>query len=180
MGRLRWWPASPESAQIVSLGRPLHSALEVLFPDAGPWPVVQVPHRVLDRRPRRHLRAAAVLAGEDRLVAVLEVKRRPVLVVAPAREEADVAYRLDERVRIVEHGFVLQAGEPSVGEAPRRPDLDELHLVAVLPAAVREPALEVGRPRDQGLAVPEADGLAEPTGHRRAKVGHLGGAIEIA
>src|SRR5688572_1075196 len=134
----------------------------MLLPDARPAAVVELPHLALDGRAGRHLRAPAVVADEDRLVAVFEVERRRLLEVAPPREEADVAHRLDERLGVVEHRLVLETGEPPVGEASRRPDLDELHLVAVFPAAVREPPLDVGGPRDQRLAIPEPDGLAQP------------------
>src|SRR6185369_12143216 len=104
----------------------------------------------------------AVLADEDRLVAVIEVEHRCVFEIAAAREEPDRANRLRQRLGIVEDGLVLDAREAPIGELARRPDLYELHLVAVFPARVREPPLHVGGPRDQRVSVPEADRLTQP------------------
>src|SRR5690606_17816156 len=53
--------------------------------------------------------------------------------------------------------------------APLRPDFNELELAAVLPAAVREPALYVRGPRDQRIAMPEAHAFAKPAAHVLAK-----------
>src|SRR5688500_17827954 len=105
---------------------------------------------------------------------------RSVREVAASREEADVAHRLHERLGIVEHRLVLKAGELAIGELARRPDLDQLHLAAVFPAAVREPAQDVRGPGDQRIAVPEPDCLTEPAPDVSAQIGHSTFEIELA
>jgi hypothetical protein len=71
---------------------------------------------------------------------------------------------------------VFESRELAIGERPWRPDLDQLHLAAVFPAAVREPALHVRSPGDQHITVPEAYGLPEPTADVGTEIGH--GALE--
>src|SRR5690242_20640161 len=108
------------------------------------------------------------------------MERRGVGEVAAPREEADVTHRLHKRFRIVEHRFVLESRELAISELPWRPDLDQLHLAAVFPAAVREPALHVRGPGDQHIAVPEANGLAKPTADVAAEIGYRALETELA
>ena len=53
--------------------------------------------------------------------------------------------------------------------ADRRVDLDRLQLARPLERGVRLPGLHVARPRDQRVAVPEADRVAVPARHRGAQ-----------
>ena len=78
---------------------------------------------------------------------------------------------LHQRLLVVEDRFVVQADELA-GFANRRVDLDRLHLARELELRVRLPALDVARPRDQHVFVPEADRLAIPTRHRGAEARH--------
>src|SRR5204863_584257 len=58
--------------------------------------------------------------------------------------------------------LVLHADELAGAVLARRVDLDRLELAAELGTAVVDPALDVRRPADQRLAVPEADRVAVP------------------
>ena len=98
--------------------------------------------------------------------------------IAPPREEADVAHGLYERFGVVKDRLVFETCELAVGESSRRPDLDQLHLVAVLPAAVCEPALDVRCPRDERVTVPEPDRLAQPARYFRTQMRDLAFEIE--
>src|SRR5690349_18015026 len=108
------------------------------------------------------------------------MERRRFLEVAATGEETDVAHGLHERVGIIEDRLVLETCQSAVSEFARRPDLDQLHLAAVFPAAMREPALDVGGPGDQRVAVPEADGLTEPAADVGAEVGDRAFEAELA
>src|SRR5688572_32460441 len=98
------------------------------------------------------------------------------------REPVEVlhdAERLRECLRIVEHDLLLETDDPAPIGA-RRVDLDRLELVAELEPAMGDPALNVRRPRDQRVAVPEADRLAEPLGNVWSKARYHALLVELA
>ena len=78
---------------------------------------------------------------------------------------ADDPHRLNQRFWVVEHRLVYQTEKLSAGIAIRRVDLNRLHLVRVLERGVRFPSLDIGRPGDEDVTVPEADRLAIPARH---------------
>src|SRR5690606_27968931 len=73
-----------------------------------------------------------------------------------------------------------EAEELALLVVPWRPDLNGLQRVAVLPTGMGEPALDVGGPGDQGILIPEADGLTEPLRHVLAEARDGAGDIELA
>src|SRR4030095_15571515 len=156
-------PPSPRSleTEIQLPYGPVHVLLEVLFPDLGPRPVGHVGHLVLDDLSRcdlsrvtvdriersRALRPSKPIGGAPRL-----------LIVAVTQD----SHRLNERLGVVDHGFPVESDELSVGVARRRQNLDRFEMVTPFPAGVLVPPLNVGRPRDQRVAIPEADGVPIP------------------
>src|SRR6185312_10541052 len=98
----------------------------------------------------------------DRLQALRIDVRVALVEVALLDEIAHDAHRLHERLGIVEDRLVMQTEKLPGCVAIRRVYLDRLHLVRELEVAVGRPALDVRGPRNQRVAVPEADGLAVP------------------
>src|SRR5688572_27661021 len=154
---------SLEAEDVVGLGL-LHAGLVMLLPDLPPGPAVHVRHLVLDGRARRDRRRAAVDRVELRQ-AFDERERIAGLDAAQALKVAHDAHGLNESLGVVEDTLVVQADDVAGGVAIRRVDLDRLQRVRELGIAVRLPALDVRCPRDQRVAVPEADRLAEPARH---------------
>ena len=72
------------------------------------------------------------------------------------------AHRLHERFRVVDDRLVVETEELARGVARRREHLDGLEAVAPLPGRVLVPPLDVGRPGDQRVPVPEPDRVAVP------------------
>ena len=131
-----------------------------------------VGHLVLDHRVRRYRRGDSV-DGVNRLDALDVGIGSAFAESAGFREIANDADRLDQRLRVVEHRFVIEAHDLALSVALRRVDLDRLHLVGELERAVGRPRLDVRCPRDQGIAVPKPDRLAVPARHVRAKARNL-------
>src|SRR6185436_8056195 len=169
--------SQPESARL--LARPLHSLFVIALPDLRPRPAVDVGHAVLDDLPRRHRRRVAV-DGEALRHALHDHERVALVVAALLVEVVHDAHGLDERFIVVEHDLLLEADERAARVLAGRVDLDRLQLVAELEPAVRDPALDVRRPGDQRVAVPEADRLAEPLRHVGPEARHDAALVEFA
>src|SRR4029079_2087823 len=173
----------PEVEYVLRRG-PAHALLEILLPDMGPRAAEHVGHLELDLGARYERRVVTV-DQVDRLDAVAGHERRLALVIEfiDLYQVADDANRLRKRLVVVHHRFVGQADELAV-LADRRVHLDRLHLVRELELRVRLPALDVARPGDQHVLVPEPDGLAIPARHRGTEArntagGHIGH-VELA
>ena len=110
----------------------------------------------------------------------MNVNGSPVSSPLESLQVADDPDRLHERFGVVEDAFVVEPDYAAGGVAVRRVDLDRLQLVRELGIAVRLPALDVRRPGDQHVAVPEADRLAEPARHVRAEARDRAAQIERA
>src|SRR5690606_11556524 len=167
-----------EAEDILAL-RALHSLLDVLLPHSSPRSAVEVLDPILDHRPRRERRRAAV-HDEKGLVAVREIVRLDVVEVALPGQEANAANGLHERFLVVEDRLVLEPEQLAGRVEPRRADLARLQLARVFPSRVREPPLDVRTPRDQRVAVPKTDRLAHPARHVGAETRHRAGQIEVA
>src|SRR5690606_40223290 len=72
------------------------------------------------------------------------------------------------------------ANEIAIRVVVGRVDLDRLQAAGPLEGRVRLPALDVGSPGDQGVLVPEADGLAVPARHVGAQARHGAFHVEFA
>src|SRR5688572_28414587 len=168
--------SQPESSRLLT--RPLHAFLVIALPDLRPRPPINVRHAVLGDLTRRHRRRVAV-DGKALRHALHDHERVAFAVVALFVEVVHDAHGLDERFRIVQHDLLLDAQERAGRVLARRIDLDRLHPVAELERAVRGPALNVRRTGDQGLAVPEADRLAEPLRHIGPEPRHDAALVEL-
>src|SRR5690606_19556316 len=157
----------------------LHALLVVLLPDLRPRAAEHVRHLVPELRARRQRRRDAV-HREQRLNA-FDVRVRGARVERRALAKiADDPHRLGQGLRVVAHAVVLEARAVAVGVPLRRVDLDRLHLVRGLERAVRGPRLDVRRPGDQRVAVPEADRLAVPARHVGAQARYGAVHVELA
>src|SRR5512134_1296599 len=119
--------------------RPPHTLLEVLLPHGGPGPAVQILDAIADLRARYQRRRPAV-DDEERLIAVRQVVWCHVVELALSREEPHVSDRLYQRFFVIEDSFVLEPEERALRIRPRRPNLDRLQFVRILPAGMGEPS----------------------------------------
>ena len=154
-------PCSQYFSQICAHGRPYMSS-------TSNWSTVPAARRA--SRSRRRGRSSDALREHVGL-ALFEI--------AYLHEVAHDADRLDERLGIVEHGLVAETRELAVRVAIRRVDLHGLHLARELEQAVRRPALDVRRPGDERVVVPEADRLAVPARHVGADARHDAFFVEL-
>src|SRR5690606_33021911 len=107
---------------------------------------------------------------EDERIAFLET--------ADLLEITHDSNRLGERFGIVEDAFVIEPDEAALPVAVRRVDLDRLQPAREFGITVHHPALDIGGPRDQRIAVPEPDGFAVPARHLLAEIGYLAVGLE--
>src|SRR6185503_7672321 len=169
--------SQPESPRL--LARPLHAFLVIALPDLRPRPAINVRHAILDDLTRRH-RSRVAVNGKTLRDALHDYERVALVELPLLVEVVHDAHGFDERFVVVQHDLLLDAYERAAGILAGRVDLDRLQLVAELERAVRNPALDVRRPRDQGVPVPKADRLAEPLRHVGAEARNDSALVELA
>src|SRR5687767_14219404 len=141
------------------LRRPRHPFLVIPLPDLRPWAAEDVGHAELYRLSWRNRRGMAV----DRKALRHALHDRERLGVVPLLEPIQVlqdAKRRRKRLVVVQHRLLREADERAGSILPWRVDLDRLEPAAEFEPALRDPALNVRRPGDQRIAVPEADRFA--------------------
>src|SRR4029453_2396851 len=143
------------------LRRPLHAFLVVFLPDLRPWAVVHIRHLVWNDG-ARDTRFGASVDWKDRLNALDEGVGFAGFESAVPLERADHSDWFNECFRIVKDAFVVQAEEFAGLVATGGVDFDGRRLARELRVAVHFPALDVRRPGDQRVSVPEADRVAVP------------------
>ena len=140
---------------------PFHVLLEMLFPDLCPWPIEHVRDPVLDDLPRRN-RSRVSIDWVERPGAFRPSRGARPWPIPAGSSCATESAPARERLRIVNHRFPVEADELSSGITNGRQDLDRLETIAPFPARMLVPALNIGRPGDQRVPVPEPDGVPVP------------------
>src|SRR5688572_7025912 len=167
-----WLYSNAEPVRL--LLRPRHAVLMIALPDLRPRPAEDVRRGVLEGVARRH-RRGVTLHRETLRNAFHDRKRLDVAVATEPVEMLDDAQGLDERLRVVEHDLLRDADQGARGIRARRVDLDRLEFVAELESAVRDPPLDIRRPGDERVAVPESDRFAQPLRDVRPEPRHDAG-----
>src|SRR4029453_2248418 len=147
----------------VALSRLFPSCFEIFLPVLFPWP-----GRVGDesRIGIRELRRSAVRVLD--IAYTLDVGVSPVRIVhcRSTRETVRRTHWRNERIGVVEDGFMIEADELATRVHCRLPGFHGLHLVAAFKHRMRErPTLDVCGVSDQRGPIPESNRLPKPLEH---------------